>query len=162
MVKNNRFVQLWLIVGLVAGFALVLFMVISYLNSNVFCDLDCSQKNKAIVSIITLSLAGMFIGSLTYYFISEKYEKRIFSIKKDLNNTLMFLDSGPREIVKVLIKNNGEMSQSQLSRESELSKLQVSRFLKALEEKKIITKTRSGMTNSVTLCTELKKIYLDR
>ena len=81
LMRKSKFFQLWLIIGMVAGFAAVIFFSITYLNETVLCSVDCRLRNEVSIILVLLSLVGMFIGSLTYYFISEKYEK------KDYKNT---------------------------------------------------------------------------
>ena len=56
-----------------------------------------------------------------------------------------------KKLIKVLQKHDGAMTQKDLVRESGLSKVKVSRVLKKLETKKIITKYEFGMTNRIML-----------
>jgi uncharacterized membrane protein len=108
-----------------------------------------------------LSLFGMFIGSLTYYFISEKYEKKIIKIHRDASQTLKFLEGEEKDIISALIKNKGEITQSDIVKHTGLSRVKVSRGLKKLEQKKIISKIPNGMTNKVELKEDFKKFFVD-
>ena len=74
--------------------------------------------------------------------------------KKELDaNTLdpEVLMPDEKKLIKVLQRHEGAMTQKDLVRESGLSKVKVSRVLKKLEAKKIITKYEFGMTNRIRL-----------
>jgi uncharacterized protein YneF (UPF0154 family) len=159
LIRNNKFVQLWLILGIIAGFASILFFTVTYLNQKVLCDIDCEIKNEVNLVLVLLSLFGMFIGSLTYYFISEKYEKKIVKIHHDVNLTLKFLEGDERAIIKSLISHNGELTQSEIGKETGLSRVKIFRCLKNLEQRKLITKMPKGMTNTIMLDTEIRSVF---
>ena len=160
LIKNNKFLQLWLIIGIITGFAGVLFFSITYLNEKVLCNMNCRIQNEVSIVLVLLSLFGMFIGSLTYYFISEKYEKKITNIQKNANLSLKFLDGESEKlIVNSIIKNNGETFQSQIVKDTKLSRVKISRILKKLEGKGVIIKDQKGMTNKISLDEELKKLF---
>ena len=74
---NQKIIKLWLIFGIIIGFVSVILFSLTYLNNNVLCDLQCREKNEVELVLIMLSLIGLFVGSLSYYFISEKYLKQI-------------------------------------------------------------------------------------
>jgi Zn-dependent protease with chaperone function len=160
LIKKNPFVKLWLVIGLIAGFSAIIFFALTYLNEKVFCDLGCRLQNEVSLILIFLSLFGVFIGSLTYYFISEKYEKKIVRISKDATVTLKFLDNDERVIVQSLVKSKGKTSQSLLVKNTKLSRVKVSRILSKLEQKDIVKKKPNGMTNYVFLKRELLDIFL--
>jgi uncharacterized membrane protein len=96
-------------------------------------------------------MVGVFVGSLTYYFISEKYSKRLKRKNKEINAILDLLSIEQRKILRVLIENNGRLAQSKLAKKTGLSRVKISRELKKLEQKKVIEKVKSGMTNTVIL-----------
>jgi uncharacterized membrane protein len=108
-----------------------------------------------------LSLFGMFIGSLTYYFISGKYEKKITKMHRDASVTLKFLDEEERVIVKSILDHEGKITQSEMARETKLSRVKIFRSLKKLEWKGVIIKKPHGMTNIVELGEGLKKVLLE-
>ncbi len=160
MAPKNKFIQLWLIISIITGFAVILFFSITYLNDSILCDVDCRIKNEVSLSLVLLSLFGMFIGSLTYYFISEKYEKRITKIKKDASATYKFLDADQKKILKNLVELKGKSTQSELVKSTGYSRVKVSRCLKQMEMRKIIEKTKNGMTNEVRLSPDLDDLFL--
>lgn len=159
--RKSKFFQLWLIIGMVAGFAAVIFFSITYLNETVLCSVDCRLRNEVSIILVLLSLVGMFIGSLTYYFISEKYEKKITKIHKDVSLTLRFLDGEERVIVSAIIKSSGELTQSDIARNTGLSRVKISRSLHKLEQKNIITKTSCGMTNMIKIKKEIGEVLIE-
>lgn len=161
-IKNNRFIQLWLILGIIAGFAAILFFTVTYLNQKVLCDIDCKIKNEVNLVLVLLSLFGLFIGSLTYYFISEKYEKKIVKIHKDARLTLRFLEGDQKMIMTALIKFNGESTQSEIAKETDLSRVKISRAIKSLEQRKLLTKMPDGMTNKIILDAELRTVFCNK
>jgi hypothetical protein len=160
-IKKNKFFQLWLIIGIIAGFSAVLFFSITYLNNKLLCDIDCRIQNEISLILVLLSLFGMFIGSLTYYFISEKYERKITRMQKDANITLKFLDSEEQKIINALLKHKGEMNQSEILQDTKLSRVKIFRILKRLEKKEIILKKPQGMTNKIILDEGIKQVLLN-
>jgi len=160
MLRKNKFFQLWLITGIITGFAAVIFFSIIYLNNNVLCSLDCKLKNEVFLLLVLLSLFGMFIGSLTYYFISDKYERKITKIHKDASKTLNFLDGEEKTIVRSIINRKGEITQSAIAKDTGLSRVKISRSLKKLEQKNVIIKVPKGMTNIIKLEEDIFKVMI--
>jgi DNA-binding MarR family transcriptional regulator len=159
--RQNRLFQLWFIIGIISGFLTILFFSVNYLNSRVICSLDCTLKNQVNIILVLLSLFGIFIGSLTYYFISEKYEKKIDKIQKNFDITLDFLDLDEKKILSELILNKGKITQSNLSKNLDFSRVKISRHLLKLENKSIIKKHPHGMTNIIYLEDKYKKIFVE-
>jgi len=162
---KNPFIKLWLIIGIISGFGTITFFVITYLQKKVLCDMNCTQSDAVVGALILIGLFGLFIGSLTYYFMSEKKEKDISKINtiinKDLNYTLNFLETNQRKIINAIIKNNGEILQSKLVLETKLTRVMISRIIKELEEKELIIKEQSGMTNKIKLNKNLKMLFCE-
>ena len=161
IIRKNKFVQLWLIIGIIAGFIGILFFSITYLNEKVLCDIDCRIQNEVSIVVVLLSLFGMFIGSLTYYFISEKYERRIIKMHKDAGFTLRFLEGEEKAIMSSIINHNGKITQSEIVKETGFSRLKIFRGLKKLEERKIIIKKPYGMTKMIEIEPGLKEILVN-
>lgn len=159
--RKNKFLQLWLIIGIIAGFASILFFSITYLNEKLLCDLSCRSRNEVTIILILLSLFGMFIGSFTYYFMSEKYEKKIIKIHKDVSKTLNFLDEDAKLVLKILIYNKGELTQAKLVSITSFSRVKLSRLITFLENKGIIKKTTQGYTNQIVLEKEYKDLFFN-
>lgn len=158
--KRNSFIQLWLIIGIVAGFAAAVFFIITYLNNEVLCDFSCVVRNQVTLALILTALFGMFIGSLTYYFISEKYERKIGNIRKNIDFTYRFLEPDQKKVIKTIVNSNGSILQSKLVDKTGFSRVKVSRVLKELESKKVVGKEKKGMTNKVSLKEDLKEVFV--
>jgi len=111
---------------------------------------------------------------ITYYYISKKMESKlnehVESLLKIMNknqknknnfsgeqNILKFLNPIEQRIVKIVLKNNGEMLQSQISKTEDMTKLKVHRTVKSLEQKKIIEIKHYGKTNKISLTSYFKK-----
>ncbi len=156
----KKFLQLWLIIGIVAGFSTIIFFILNYLNTEVLCDVDCSIRNRVAAALIFSALLAMFAGSLTYYFISEKYEKRIVKLHKDMTAFYRFLPPDQRTVLKTLLVARGEMLQSELVRKTGLSRVKISRLLKMLEQKQILSLKEEGMTNRVILAKDVRNLLL--
>ncbi len=156
--KKPHLLDLWLVIGVLAGFALIIFFTVNYFYSVVLCDVHCAVKNEIAIALVSLSLAGLFVGSLTYYFISEKYEKRIGKIHRKSLSTLKFLDGDERKAVKILVEKGGVMTQNQLVKESGLSRVKISRMLKKFKRKSVVEKRRKGLTNRVELKEDLRSV----
>ncbi|MCK4429573.1 MAG: hypothetical protein KAU95_04300 [Candidatus Aenigmarchaeota archaeon] len=95
-----------------------------------------------------LASVGLFIGTLFYYFFLPNHETKT---KIDKEIILKLFDPAEREIIKKLLENDGSCLQSKLTRETNLSKVQVFRTLESLIKKKIAEKERYGKTNTIKL-----------
>lgn len=153
----NSIVKLWLLILLIVGFSFFVFLNIWYLNESVFCSVNCDAKDKAIITIIIISLTGLFVGTLTSYFTAEKVENRE---KKNISLVYRFLEPDERKVVRYLVMHKGSAIQSKISRELNMSRVRVSRVLKVLEAKEIISKKENGMTNLVQLKPEFKMLLV--
>lgn len=99
---------------------------------------------------LILSLVFLIVG-LVYGF----YSKKINLIKTKIE-TVKEYDPDmftPREfqVIKLLQKNKGHMSQAELQKETNLPKASLSRNIASLVRKEIIVKFKTGMTNMVKL-----------
>ncbi|MBN1275627.1 hypothetical protein JXA12_05045 [Candidatus Woesearchaeota archaeon] len=159
--SKNKFFKLWLIIGIIAGFSAVIFFAITHLNEKGLCNVDCELKNQVIVLIILLSLFGMFVGSLTYYFIADKYERRITMIHKDATATTRFLEGEEKALIEALLRRKGVATQSELAKDAGIARVNASRTVAKLARKGVITKNKNGMTNTIRLCEELREALLD-
>jgi len=159
---RNNLVKLWFIIGIISGFAAVVFFLFTYLNEKVLCNIECREKNEVLLIFILLSLFGLFVGSMLYYFISEKYRKEIKKINKDAESTLVFLESDMRKVVESIVKRDGFATQSEITKDVKMSRVKVSRVVLKLEEKGIIKKVPNGMTNVISLNQKLKELFINQ
>ncbi len=161
MIRKNKLISLWLIISIVIGFLTTMFFILVYLNNNVLCDLDCRGRNEVVIALIFLSLVGMFVGSFTYYFISERYEQKIGEIHKQTEAVYKFLDNEQKKILKILIKQKGRTTQAKLVESTGMSRVKISRLLQKMENKNIIEKVKKGMTNEIRLVKDLEILFLE-
>jgi len=112
---------------------------------------------------------------ITYYHISRKMEKKLNEHVESLsrivnknqknknnlysgNDILKFLNPTEQKIVQILLKNNGEMLQSQISKTGNMTKLKVHRVVKSLVQKKIVHTEHYGKTKKIYFNKEFKKL----
>ena len=126
-----------------------------------------------LIFVIALILTSI---PITYHYISKKMEQKLNEHVKSLSrivnknkdqkkknnlskeeNILKFLNLPEQKIVQILLKNNGEMLQSQMSKTEGMTKLKVHRILKSLEEKKIVLAVHHGKTKKISLTNDFKK-----
>ncbi|MFP4523368.1 MAG: helix-turn-helix transcriptional regulator [Candidatus Woesearchaeota archaeon] len=158
---KNSLIKFWLIIGIFSGFATLVFFLMTYLTEKILCNLECREKNEVMLILILLSLFGLFVGSLLYYFISEKHRKEIVKISKDAGATLNFLEPEMKKIVESIIKRNGSATQSQITKDTQINKVKISRLILKLEERNILKKFPNGMTNIISLNEEFKELFLN-
>ena len=75
--------------------------------------------------------------------------------------TLKFLDDEEKTIINSILSHNGKTTQSEIVKDTGLSRVKIFRSLKRLEEKNIIIKKPHGMTNTIELEEELKKVLTE-
>ncbi len=109
------------------------------------CDLSCGVQDKITIILILLTFFGMFIGSFTYYFISERYEKKMFNMQKNVDHAAKLLDGGQKNVFKVILQKKGVTTQSEIVKKTGFTRVQVSRHLTQLESKQIIKKSKEGI-----------------
>ncbi len=163
MNSKSKFVRLWLIIGIIAGFATVIFFITNYLQNEVLCELHCAQKNEITIALIAIGLFGLFIGSLTYFFITEKKEKEINEAYKETSKgaivTLNFLNNEEKKIMKAIIESKEQIFQSKLPKKTGLTRVAISRHINALEKKQVVQKRQAGMTNLIIMESHLKELF---
>jgi hypothetical protein len=99
-------------------------------------------------SYISLINGVLFIfAGIIIYFLIRKKEKKVF--KQSLIDSML----QPQElsIIKFLEENDGKATQNELVKELGFNKVIISRGIKSLESKKLIEKTKYGMTNKIIL-----------
>ena len=125
--------------------------------------MNCTHSQAVIVSLILVGLFGLFIGSLTYYFMSEKKEKEVTKAHKEIHKgaivTLNFLNPEEKKIMKAIIESKGQIFQSKLPKKTGLTRVAISRHVNTLERKQIIQKKQSGMTNIIVMESHLKELF---
>ncbi len=142
----------------VGGFSfIVLIIFLSLLLADKFQMKGCPCPKAVSYNFIWIfiALAIIFVGSLLYYLFSSKINQKEKTIKKNLDVIYSILDKEEEEVLDKLIKNNGELEQSEISKQYD--KIRAHRIIKKLQEKKIIDITKDGRTNKIKLKEELKR-----
>ena len=106
-----------------------------------------------IIPIIAFS--GLAVGAIVFYVLSERgaagFDKKAFQ-----SALLATLDKDEKQVVELLLENQGAVPQYELARLSGLNKLQTHRLILKMEKKGIIKKTRLGKINKIELNKDLK------
>lgn len=157
---ENKYVGL-----MVIGVALVFFLVVMSFNSaleeivNTNCDHGPTCPMYTTLSTqktISYSLIGLLVlvGLFVTFFIKEKNlppeTKKVLS-EEEKKHKLQHLDDEEKRVMELLINNQGSMYQSDVMRETQLSKVKITRILDKLEGKMLLERKRRGMTNIVIL-----------
>lgn len=144
-------------ISLVMGFIFIATLGALYAERNFIPSCTCIFPPWII--IIAFASLGVFIGTLTYYFLTKQYVSDNKTIKKGLKNMLNFLDNDDKKIIMTLVKNSGTLSQSKMSELTKLDKVKLSRRIDVLVSKNIISKEKNGMTNKIILDNNILEIF---
>jgi len=156
--EKNKFRPVILIFGILTFFIFIISFTVFYTTEN-FSSI-CGCKLPLWVIIVSISSLGLFVGSTTYYIISNSFIKEKKEIEANLIKFLDVLDKDDKRVLMCLIENKGELNQSRLTKILGSNKVKISRTVARMEEKGIIKKEKSGMTNKLTLNKELKELFV--
>jgi len=141
---------------MVLGFCIaILFLIISYdVSLAQIVNEGCSHGSECpmygtlqLQRTISFTLLGMLtIGGL--YFI---FYKKIHKITKERARNNIPLTGEEKQIIEILKSNDNSIYQSELIKQTDKSKVQITRILDRLEAKKVIDRKRRGMTNIIIL-----------
>jgi uncharacterized membrane protein len=158
MKGSKDILNLILAIALVIGF--IFFVLIMTYGIKEHYNLTCSCTNSLPIVVSILASLGIFVGLLTYYFLSKSFFKQKEKLYGDVEKTLNFLDSEEKKIVLALISKKGECAQSSLSKLTGIDAVKLHRRLLNLELKKVIHKEKMGMTNKIVIENEFKEIFI--
>lgn len=106
--------------------------------------------------IISYGLIGllMIVGGAIAFFMKEK--PLLSETKKNLSEeekkkALEGLEEEEKRIMEIVLFNQGSVYQSDLLKETQLTKVKITRILDKLEGKRLVERKRRGMTNIVIL-----------
>jgi len=153
--KRREFI---LVVGGISFLTLVISL--SLLLADRFQVKSCGCPKMVSQNFIWLFifLAVIFVGSLLYYLFSLKMDEKERCICKNLEILHSILDKEEKEVIDRLVRNNGELEQSEISKDYD--KIKAHRIIKKLEEKGMIDVIKNGKTNKIKLKNELRKEFL--
>lgn len=105
---------------------------------------------------ISYGLIGLLIlvGTVITFFLKERNvpseAKKVFS-EEEKKGALENLDQEEKRVVELITTNQGSIYQSDLMKETQFTKVKITRILDKLEGKQILERKRRGMTNIVVL-----------
>jgi len=155
-VLNNK---AFIIIGVITGFTFITSLSLLYMENIIPSEVKCACTIPIPLILVSLASLGLFTGSLVYYLITAQHEEECKARQKEVFNTLDFLESEEKTIIKELIENNGELKQNTLVKNTGLSRVKVSRLLKKLEQRNIIIKEPLGKINVIKLKQELSNVF---
>jgi uncharacterized membrane protein len=138
--------KLLAVIIVIAGFIFGVSFSTLYAQVHISEGTACSCTLPIPLLIPTFSSLGVFVGSLVYYMLSPKIEKKE---AKDVRLLLDMLEPDEKAIIKRIIESKGEISQSKLS--SEFGKVKTFRVLEGLRLRGVIEKVPYGKTNKIRL-----------
>lgn len=164
---KNKYVGL-----LIIGMALIfLFIVMSFNNAlAAIVDESCThgtscpmQTTMFTQKVISYSLIGIIVlvGAMVFFFMKDEKiaqhttiihnaeDKKISEEEK--KKRLQDLEDEERQVMNIIINQEGSVYQSEIMKATGLSKVKVTRILDKLEGKSLIERKRRGMTNIVIL-----------
>jgi len=151
--------NIFLTLGIITGFIFLVSFSSLYVSDAIKNNNACGCVIPIPFMILILSSLGVFVGSLSYYFITSWYSSEKKAIGKDIQLTLNFLEPSEKTVVKELIKNNGEVKQAELEKLTGFHKVKVHRILKKLLKKGVIEKESVGKIKNIKLNPSLKEIF---
>ena len=139
---------------LLAGFIFMVSFSTLYAQTKITEGTACSCTLPIPLLIPTFSSLGIFIGSIVYYLLQPKRDENIEKIENGLNRKIIkaiinLLPQNESEIIKMLIDNDGSLTQSKIS--SVLGKVKAFRSIKSLEKKGLVEKEKYGKTNMIKI-----------
>lgn len=150
---------------MIIGVALVFFLVVMSFNSALesIVNENCSHgptcpmyTTLGTQKVISYSLIGLLIlfGAFVTFFLKDKAfppETKKLLTEEERKHKLQHLDEEEKKVMELLINNQGSMYQSDVMKETQLSKVKITRLLDKLEGKQLLERKRRGMTNIVIL-----------
>jgi uncharacterized membrane protein len=113
------------------------------------------RRTNLFYPVIVVSLLGSVISILAGLSLMDLLRKKE---KKELTKSVIDTMTTPEEklVIKELGAAGGELTQSELVKKTNLSKVKVHRIVKRLEQLKVVSKYPYGVTNKIKL---EKKVY---
>jgi len=159
--KNKHVGYIILIIGSILGYLIYSFsntvknIAITSCTHGPSCPMMAAidfQTNIASIFMMFIYLIGFYI----IFFLKDKnnLKKQIepkIPTKENYIKILEKLNIDERNILIIIIENQGSIMQSEIVEKSNFSKVKITRILDRLEGKKLIERKRRGMSNIVLL-----------
>ena len=137
-------------------FILVVALAALYVQIQVSSGNACNCTVPLYVLVPIIGAMGLFIGVLSYYLLSPRFEKPAV----DRSQLLGFLERDEAAVMKVLLERKGEVPQAEIVRQTGLPKVKVFRILRGLEGRGIVRKEQDKKVNIVRLSEGMRKLLL--
>jgi len=134
-------------------FVFIVSIISLYVQTEISYGNACGCAIPIPLFIPFIASVGLFIGTMIYYFLSPKFEKKKIDKKFFLN----FFEGEERKVFEIIL-NKKEANQTEIVKESNLSKVKVSRILKKFENRGLIEKLSIGKINKVRLKKEILEL----
>jgi len=157
--QDNPLKEVFLALGILTGFIFIVTFSSLYVSDAIRNNDACGCVIPIPVMILILSSLGVFVGSISYYFIVSRYAKEKKNINKDIKLTLNFLESNERIMVNELIKNKMGIKQAELEKLTGFHRVKVHRILNKLIRKGVIEKETIGKIKIIKLNPRLGEIF---
>lgn len=157
----------WLVIGIAVFIGIIIWIfnsgMVNILSATcshgTTCTMYDSLKFQTWLSL-AIALVVLFIG---VFLVFSKEEKEIVIKKIKTSNELkskqfdkkslknLKLDKEEKQIMELILENNGSIFQSKIVEETNLGKVRITRLLDSLEARGLIERRRRGMTNVIIL-----------
>ncbi|MBS3119044.1 MarR family transcriptional regulator [Candidatus Woesearchaeota archaeon] len=159
---------------LLVGITLIFFLIVLSFNQalesivntscthGITCPMQATLKTQKIISYSLIGILFL-ISSFLAFFLREKpsthtafhssppIEKKEVLDEEQKKVLLESLDIEEKKVVELLLHGQGSAYQSDLIKETQLTKVKITRILDHLEGKQLIERKRRGMTNIIIL-----------
>ena len=150
--------NIMIVVMLITGFIFAVSFATLYAQTQIVEGTVCSCTLPIPVLIPTFSSLGILIGSFVYYAMFPKLMETEKRLAEDAQVILDMLQLDEKNIIKKIIENKGEITQSKLS--SSFGKVKTFRVLEGLKRRGIVIKESYGKTNKIRLDEKFHKILI--
>lgn len=137
-------------------FILIVALAALYVQMQVSSGNACNCEIPLYVLVPILGAMGLFIGVLSYYLLSPRFEKPAV----DKSQLLAFLGRDEASVVKAILESKGEIPQAEIVRKTGLPKVKVFRLLHSLQKRGIVSKEQNKKVNIVRLSEGMKKLLI--
>lgn len=151
----------YLVLGIVIIFFLVV-MSFNYALQNIvntscthgeMCPMHATMQTQQIISYGLMGLL-VLVSLFIIFFMKDEtiiQETKKYLSEEEKQKKLEHLDDEERNLMNIILREEGSIFQSSLVNETKLSKVKVTRILDRLEGKHLIERKRRGMSNVVIL-----------
>ena len=150
---------------LILGITVIFFLVVMSFNYalKTIVNTSCSHGTACPMhvtlitqEIISYGLMGLLVLASLFMIFLMKDETVVKEMKKHLSEEekhkkLEHLDEEERNLMNIILREDGSVFQSSLVNETKLSKVKITRILDRLEGKQLIERKRRGMSNVIIL-----------